>query len=59
MVITELLTRNAQFYGDEVALVEINPSDKHDNAITWRDYELIESNPAERYRRESAPYKRR
>ena len=52
MVITELLTRNAQFYGDEVALVEINPSDKHDNAITWRDYELIESNPAERYRRE-------
>lgn len=52
MVITELLTRNAQFYGEEVALVEINPSDKHDKAITWRDYELIESNPRERYRRE-------
>lgn len=52
MVITELLTRNAQFYGDDVSLVEINPSDKHDKAITWREYELIESNPAERYRRE-------
>ena len=52
MVITELLTRNAQFYGDKVSLVEINPSDKHDNATTWREYELIESNPKERYRRE-------
>ncbi|MBR4030117.1 MAG: acyl--CoA ligase [Clostridia bacterium] len=52
MVITELLTRNAQFYGDKVSLVEINPSDKHDKATTWREYELIESNPQERYRRE-------
>ncbi len=52
MVITELLTRNAQFYGDKVSLVEINPSDKHDKATTWREYELIESNPKERYRRE-------
>ncbi len=52
MVITELLTRNAQFYGDRTALVEINPSDKFDKPITWREYELIESNPAERYRRE-------
>ena len=52
MVITELLTRNAQFYGDKVSLVEINPSDKFDKPITWREYELIESNPAERYRRE-------
>ena len=52
MVITELLERNAKLYGDEVSLVEINPSEQRDNAVTWRDYELIESSPAGIYRRE-------
>ena len=53
MVITELLERNARLYGSEVALVEINPSEERDNAVTWRDFNLIENaNPDAPYRRE-------
>ncbi len=52
MIITDLLERNAREYGDDVALVEINPSDKTDHAVTWKDYELIETNPEAGYRKE-------
>ena len=52
MIITELLEKNARLYGDEVALVEINPSEERDNAVTWRDYSLIEN------ARAGAPYRR-
>lgn len=52
MIITDLLERNAKEYGDDVALVEINPSDKTDHAVTWKDYELIETNPEAGYRKE-------
>jgi len=53
MVITDLLERNARLYGGEVALVEINPSEERDNAVTWRDFNLIENaNPDAPYRRE-------
>ena len=53
MVITEYLERNARLYGTESALVEINPSEERDNAVTWRDFNLIENaNPDAPYRRE-------
>ncbi len=53
MVITELLERNSRLYGSEVSLVEINPSEERDNAVTWRDFSLIESaRPDMPYRRE-------
>ena len=53
MVITELLERNAREYGDEVALVEINPDAKETRRTTWRDYELVEpSRHPSHYRRE-------
>ena len=53
MVITDFLERNARLYGSDVALVEINPSEERDNAVTWRDYSLIESaSPDAPYRRE-------
>lgn len=52
MIITDLLERNAREYGNDVALVEINPSDKTDHAVTWKDYELIETNPEAGYRKE-------
>ena len=53
MVITEFLERNARLYGAESALVEINPSEERDNAVTWRDFNLIENaNPDAPYRRE-------
>ena len=52
MPITELLERNAQLYGDDVCLVELNPEIKENRRITWKDYALIESDPKQPYRRE-------
>lgn len=52
MPITELLERNAQIYGNDVALVEVNPEITEVRRITWKDYELIEPDPLCCYRRE-------
>ncbi len=53
MVITDFLERNARLYGQEPALVEINPSEERDKAVTWWDFNLIESaSPDAPYRRE-------
>ena len=53
MIITDFLERNARLYGSETALVEINPSEERDNALTWWDFNLIESaSPDAPYRRE-------
>ena len=43
MPITELLARNATYFKNEVALVEINPDVKSVPHVTWREYSLIES----------------
>jgi len=51
MPITEILARNAALYGEEISLVEINPEIKEVTA-SWKDYELVETNPEKRYRRE-------
>lgn len=45
MPITELLDRNAKLYGDEIALVEINPKVMEHTRMTWKEYSLIETNP--------------
>ncbi len=52
MPITELLERNAELYGSDVALVEVNPEITEVRRKTWRDYDLIESDPISFYRRE-------
>ena len=52
MVIMDLLERNARLYGREVALVEVNPSEERDSAVTWREASLIESATDAPYRRE-------
>lgn len=52
MVITELLERNARFYGSETALVEINPSEKRDSCLNWREQSLVvEAEQGTPYRR--------
>jgi len=43
MPITDFLVRNANLYGDEVCLVEINPEEQEKHGKTWRDYELVET----------------
>ena len=52
MVITDFLERNARLYGSEVSLVELNPSEERDSAVTWWDFNLIESAGKD------APYRR-
>ncbi|MGI6280395.1 MAG: AMP-binding protein [Acutalibacteraceae bacterium] len=52
MVITDFLEKNARLYGQETALVEINPSEERDKAVTWREFNLIETSNS------TAPYRR-
>ena len=52
MPITDLLVRNAELYGNDVALVEVNPEITETRRVTWKEYELIESDPVCCYRRE-------
>ena len=52
MPITKLLERNAREFGDEVALVEINPDVQEVRRVTWKEYSLVESGAASAFRRE-------
>ena len=52
MVITELLERNADMYGDEVSLIEINPPSSETKRLTWKEYALIETSNKEAFRTE-------
>lgn len=52
MPITEILARNAEIYGQEICLTEINLDLQESHNVIWREYELIENNPAGEYRRE-------
>ena len=52
MPITDLLERNSKLYGNEVALVEINPEQEEPIRITWKEYSLIQPTSAKPYRRE-------
>ena len=51
MPITEFLERNAKQYGDEIALIEINPQHEQ-REDSWTEYSLVESAPETAYRRE-------
>ena len=50
MPITEFLSRNAKLYGNEKCLTEINLDLQESHNVIWREYELIENNPAGEYR---------
>ncbi|MBQ6232480.1 MAG: acyl--CoA ligase [Clostridia bacterium] len=52
MPITEILSRNAELYGQETALVEINPKFEPESRITWREYSLMQPEPGQPFRRE-------
>ena len=52
MVITDFLERNSRLYGTDTALVVVSPSEKRDQAVTWREASLIESATDSPYRRE-------
>ena len=52
MPITDYLRYNATAYGDEVALVEINPDIQEPARVTWHDYELVQKTESQPFRRE-------
>ncbi len=52
MPITDLLERNSKLYGEEVALVEINPEVTEVPQVTWKEYELIQPTASAPYRRQ-------
>jgi long-chain acyl-CoA synthetase len=52
MPITDFLIRNAQLYGNEICLTEINLDLQDRHHVIWREYELIENNPNGEYRRD-------
>ena len=52
MIITDFLEKNARLFGQECALVELSPSEERDKAVTWWDFNLIESAS------QDAPYRR-
>ena len=52
MPVTDYLERNKKLYGDEIALIEMNPEIKDNRRVSWKEYSLIESTSNEPYRRE-------
>ena len=52
MPITDILEKNCRLYGDDVALVEMNPEMPETKRTTWKEVDLIEPSRAAYYRRE-------
>ncbi len=52
MPITDLLERNHKIYGEETALVEINPELTEMQHVSWQEYSLIQPTEDRYYRRE-------
>ena len=42
MPVTDFLERNVKLYGNETALVELNPEMPETRRMTWKDYDLIQ-----------------
>ena len=55
MPITDLLRRNAREFGDEVALVELNPEHAEKRRVTWKEYELIQPGKPSTPRQTASP----
>ena len=52
MPVMEYLERNAELYGNEIALVELNPAEPDGRRISWKEFELIEPDRFHPYRHE-------
>ncbi len=54
MPITDILTKNADFYPNDISLVEINPKleNTENKTMTWREFSLMQSTSHESYRHE-------
>ena len=52
MPVIDFLERNVKLYGNETALVELNPEIKETRRMTWKEYDLIQPTTDDPYRRE-------
>ncbi|NLP47871.1 MAG: acyl--CoA ligase [Clostridiales bacterium] len=52
MAITDFLERNARIYPNDISLVELNPANRPDVSVSWREYSLTEASSGEKYRRD-------
>lgn len=52
MPVTDFLEKNAEKYGDDICLTEINPDIPDGAESTWKEYSLIQTEPMEQYKRE-------
>ena len=53
MPITEILAENARKFPEEICLVELNPELEEARGVTWKEYELVETDAATgKHRRE-------
>ncbi len=52
MVITDILAQNAEKYGNEVSLVEVNPEIQEKIDRAWKEYDLVEALPKPIHRKE-------
>lgn len=52
MTIVDVLEQNRRLYGNEIALVELNPEMAETRRLTWREYELVQPTVNATYRRE-------
>ena len=52
MTIVDLLEKNSKLYGDETALIEVNPGEKRIHKKTWHDFDLVQSTDRNYYRKE-------
>ena len=50
MPVIEYLERNAKLYPDEIALVELNPDERDNRRMTWKEFDLIEPERFKPYR---------
>jgi len=58
MIITDLLTRNANLYGQDISLIEINPEAEEKRCVTWKEYELIETDVIPKHHRRAMTWQK-
>ncbi len=52
MPVTDLLIRNAREYGDEIALVELNPEMEETRKMSYKEYDLVQQTSSHPFRHE-------
>ena len=52
MPVIDFLERNVKIYGNEIALVELNPEVADTRRMTWKEYDLIQPTTGQPFRRE-------